>query len=173
MGLGKTGVSCARYLAARGERVAIADSRAEPPGLDVVRDALPDVALFLGGFDRGVFEQAERLIVSPGVSARDAGDSGCLEPWCCGPGRHRSVRRGLARPADTGRWPLPGRTARARWRRLIAQMAEASGVDAEAGGNLGKPALDLLADRRQLYVLELSSFQLETMSVSPPTWPAS
>jgi UDP-N-acetylmuramoylalanine--D-glutamate ligase len=167
VGLGKTGVSCARYLAARGERVAITDSRAAPPGLDVMRDALPDIALFLGGFDHSVFAQAERLIVSPGVAlatpeiqaarSRGAAVLGDIDLFA------EALR---ARPTPVA--AITGSNGKSTVTTLVERMAKASGVDAEAGGNLGKPALDLLTHRRQLYVLELSSFQLETMSELSP-----
>ena len=67
VGLGKTGLSCARFLAAKEVPAAVADSRAEPPGLDQLRLELPDTALFLGPFDPAVFGAAQRLVVSPGV----------------------------------------------------------------------------------------------------------
>ena len=67
VGLGKTGLSCARYLAAHGVPVAVTDTREQPPGLEALRSELPDLALFLGGFDASVFDAAERLVVSPGV----------------------------------------------------------------------------------------------------------
>ena len=62
--LGKTGLSCARYLTARGVQVAVTDTRAAPPGLDELRRELPDVAVFPGGFDAAVFAVAERLVVT-------------------------------------------------------------------------------------------------------------
>ena len=71
VGLGRTGLSCARYLATRGVASAVTDSREHPPGLDQLRSELPDTALFLGHFDPSVFAAAERLIVSPGVSIRE------------------------------------------------------------------------------------------------------
>ena len=67
VGLGVTGLSVARYLAAQGVRVAIADSREHPPGLQQLQDECPDLAVFLGGFDDAVFEQADMLVLSPGV----------------------------------------------------------------------------------------------------------
>ena len=72
VGLGKTGLSVARFLSQRGVPVAIVDSRETPPGLEALRSGLPsDVALFLGGFKPEAFERAEQVIVSPGVSLKE------------------------------------------------------------------------------------------------------
>jgi len=70
VGLGKTGLSCARYLSAQGIEVAVTDSREQPPELATLRSELPDVAVFTGGFDEQVFASADELIVSPGVSLK-------------------------------------------------------------------------------------------------------
>ena len=67
VGLGKTGLSCARYLRAQGVWVAVTDSRARPPGLETLREELPEVAVFVGGFEPEVFALATQLVVSPGV----------------------------------------------------------------------------------------------------------
>src|SRR5690349_17984850 len=69
VGLGKTGLSCARFLAAQGEEIAITDSRARPPGLADLRTLLPDAAVFLGGFSEDALKHADRVIVSPGIAA--------------------------------------------------------------------------------------------------------
>lgn len=158
VGLGKTGLSCARHLVGRGEQVAITDSRLEPPGLDELRAEMPDVALFLGGFDRAVFASADRLIVSPGVSvaipeiraARALGVEviGDIELFA------REVQAPVA--------AITGSNGKSTVTTLLAEMTRAAGVQVLAGGNLGEPALDLLARPAQLYLLELSSFQLET-----------
>lgn len=164
VGLGKTGLSCTRYLVGRGEQVAIADSRLEPPGLQQLRAEFPDVALFLGGFNAAVFETADRLIVSPGVpvstpeiqSARARGVEviGDIELFA------RAVQAPVA--------AITGSNGKSTVTTLLAEMAKAAGVQVVAGGNLGQPALDLLKEPAQLYVLELSSFQLETTdSLSP------
>ena len=67
VGLGATGLSCARHLAKQGVQVAVADSRSAPPGLDALNDEYPDIAVFLGPFDDRLFDSAECLVVSPGI----------------------------------------------------------------------------------------------------------
>ena len=71
VGLGKTGLSCARFLTAQGVPLAVTDNRAQPPGLIELQQDLPDVAVFVGGFDPTAFAAAQQLIVSPGVSLRE------------------------------------------------------------------------------------------------------
>ena len=167
VGLGKTGLSCARYLAARGERVAVTDSRAEPPGLTALRAELPDVALFLGGFERAVFESADLLVVSPGVPVAT-------------PEIRAAQARGIpvvgdielfARAAEAAGVPvaaITGSNGKSTVTTLLGDMARAAGRRVAVGGNLGEPALDLLAEDRDLYVLEVSSFQLETTASLHP-----
>lgn len=164
VGLGKTGLSCARFLASRGVAVAVTDSRAEPPGLARLRGELPDLALFLGGFDPAVFEAAQRLVVSPGVSIRE-------------PLIHAAAVRGVpvigdvelfAQVADAPVAAISGSNGKSSVTTLLGEMALAAGLRTGVGGNLGEPALDLLDRPAELYVLELSSFQLETTSSLRP-----
>lgn len=158
VGLGKTGLSCARYLRSQGLLVAAVDSRYAPPGLEEARREMPDLALFLGGFDPEVFKSAERLVVSPGVPLR--------EPLIAD-----AMARGVpvlgdielfARAAHAAVAAITGSNGKSTVTTLLGQMAHLAGVRAAVGGNLGKPALDLLDYRVELYVLELSSFQLES-----------
>ncbi|MDP6189694.1 MAG: UDP-N-acetylmuramoyl-L-alanine--D-glutamate ligase, partial [Gammaproteobacteria bacterium] len=67
MGLGKTGLACANYLALQGQRVVVADSRKEPPYLAKLRQAWPTMPVQLGGFDSELCMAAQNIILSPGV----------------------------------------------------------------------------------------------------------
>jgi UDP-N-acetylmuramoylalanine--D-glutamate ligase len=158
VGLGATGLSCARYLAAQGVQVAVADSREKPPGLDALLAEFPDIAVFLGPFDERLFDTAERLVVSPGVPVST-------------PQIDAARRRGVPVLGDielfvrAARAPvvaITGSNGKSTVTTLLGEMAAASGLRAAVGGNLGIPALQLLDDAVELYVLELSSFQLET-----------
>ena len=158
VGLGKTGLSCARFLARRGVPVAITDSRNEPPALDMLKQEMPNLALFLGGFSAGVFEAAERMVVSPGVSVKE-------------PLLRAAAARGVeiigdielfAREAAAPIIAITGSNGKSTVTTLVGAMAQQAGIKVAVGGNLGEPALDLLNDDVDLYVLELSSFQLET-----------
>ena len=71
VGLGKTGLSCSRFLHKHGVEVAVTDSRDNPPGLELLQQELPGIAVFVGSFNVEVFERADVLIVSPGVSVNE------------------------------------------------------------------------------------------------------
>ncbi len=161
VGLGLTGFSCLRYLAGLGESVAVVDSRPQPPFLAQARAEYPAVPLHLGDFQAEFLHQAGRLVVSPGVSldevpiraARDAGVEiiGDIELFA----------RQCARPVVA----VTGSNGKSTVATLVHHMVEQSGRSCALGGNIGKPALDLLADAEpDFFVLELSSFQLQTSS---------
>src|SRR6185312_1342511 len=164
VGLGKTGLSCARFLAAHGEEIAITDSRERPPGLADLREMLPDAAVFLGGFSEDALRRADRVVLSPGIAA----DSPFI-----------AKARALGMPvlgdielfAHYARAPVIGITGangKSTVTTLVGLMAERAGKKVRVGGNLGTPALDLLGkDEPELYVLELSSFQLEITDSLP------
>jgi len=159
VGLGRTGVSAARHLAARGHRLVVTDSRATPPGLEELRRLVPDAATALGGFDPAVLEGADQIVVSPGVSLR--------EPFL-----QQAAARGLdligdielfAREAGGRVIGITGTNGKSTVTTLVGEFARAAGIEVRVGGNLGEPALDLLAGPpAAMYVLELSSYQLET-----------
>ncbi len=164
VGLGKTGLSCARHLAAQGIPAAVTDTREHPPGLEALKVELPDMALFLGGFDAAVFDAAEQLVVSPGVPVSE-------------PLIQAAMQRGVpvvgdielfARDAQAPVAAITGSNGKSTVTTMVGAMAEKAGIKAKVGGNLGEPALDLLDNDAEMYVLELSSFQLETTTSLTP-----
>ncbi|MEW6354511.1 MAG: UDP-N-acetylmuramoyl-L-alanine--D-glutamate ligase, partial [Pseudomonadota bacterium] len=159
VGLGKTGLSCARFLAARGVPVAVTDSRAHPPGLDTLRDELPDVAVFMGGFNADALAHAEQIVLSPGVSLREPAVAAALKRGVPVLGDIELFARQVRAPVIA----VTGSNGKSTVTTLIGLMAERAGRAVRMGGNLGTPALDLVQDTEpDVYVLELSSFQLET-----------
>ena len=164
VGLGKTGLSCARYLAAQGISVAVTDTREQPPGLEALKAELPDLALFLGGFDPAVFAAAERLVVSPGVPVSEPLIRAAMERGVPVVGDIEIFAQAVNAPVVA----ITGSNGKSTVTTLMGVMAAEAGLSAKVGGNLGEPALDLLDQDAGLYVLELSSFQLETTrSLSP------
>ena len=159
VGLGKTGLSCARYWHARQRRVTVIDSRNTPPEIGALRQLAPEIEIRVGGFDVSVLEDANEVVASPGVSLRE-------------PMLQAAMRRGIpiigdielfARSANAPVIGITGTNGKSTVTTLVAHMATYAGKRALAGGNLGRPALDLLADQvPDFYVLELSSYQLET-----------
>jgi UDP-N-acetylmuramoylalanine--D-glutamate ligase len=159
IGLGKTGLSCVRFLKSRGYPVAVNDTRANPPGLAELQAEFPDVVVSLGGLDQALLMQAREIVASPGISinepellaARQAGIpvGGDVELFC------REVKAPII--------AITGSNAKSTVTTLVGLMAKNAGIDVGVGGNLGTPVLDMLrAGEQALYVLELSSFQLET-----------
>lgn len=158
VGLGKSGMSLVRHLARRGLPFAVADTRVNPPELATLSAEYPDVQVRCGELDVEFLCTASELLVSPGLAvstpalqeakARGVKLSGDIELF--------------AREAMAPIIAITGSNAKSTVTTLVGEMAKAAGCKVAVGGNLGTPALDLLDDEVELYVLELSSFQLET-----------
>ncbi|MCV4271949.1 UDP-N-acetylmuramoyl-L-alanine--D-glutamate ligase [Pseudomonas capsici] len=158
VGLGKSGMSLVRFLANRGVAFAVADTRENPPELATLRRDYPQVEVRCGELDVEFLCRADELYVSPGLAlatpalqeahARGVKMSGDIDLF--------------ARYAKAPIIAITGSNAKSTVTTLVGEMAQAAGKRVAVGGNLGMPALDLLGDDVELYVLELSSFQLET-----------
>lgn len=161
VGLGKTGASCVRFLAKRGDQVSATDTRLAPPGLSQLGEMAASVQLRLGGFDLSLLEGASQVLMSPGVS---------LDEPIARAARARGIDvlgdvELFAREVQAPVIGVTGTNGKSTVTTLVARMAAAAGRRVLAGGNLGEPALDLLEQPApDLYVLELSSFQLQTTS---------
>jgi UDP-N-acetylmuramoylalanine--D-glutamate ligase len=166
VGLGVTGLSCARYLLRHGWRVCVTDSRADPPGRAQLALLDPDLTVRFGALDTSLLDEAVCVVASPGVPLSD-------------PFFAEARRRGItiagdiemfAVAADAPVVGITGTNGKSTVTTLLGRMAERAGVRVRVGGNLGEPALDLLlaaqadAQPTELYVLELSSYQLEATS---------
>lgn len=167
VGLGATGLSCARFLSRLGASFSVVDSRENPPALAEFQAQFPNVKVQLGSLESAaiatVLEEAERLIVSPGIAVAT-------------PAIARAQAKGAEILGDIALFsefaPAPilavtGSNGKSTVVALLAAMLRAAGKDFGLGGNLDgaqfKPALDLLEEApREIYLLELSSFQLET-----------
>jgi len=164
IGLGKTGLSCARFLAKQGVPFIVMDDREQPPELPALREQFPDTELLLGGFDTTVMESCNQIIISPGVSLYDPEIAKIIDSGVPVVGDIEI----FARHADAPVIAITGSNGKSTVSAMVAEMARTAGRVVRLGGNFGMPALDLLADSPpDLYVLELSSFQLEsTMSLN-------
>jgi len=173
LGLGESGLAMARWCALRGARLRVADSRSAPPGLDALREEAPLAELVTGDFGAEVLDGIELVALSPGLDPR-AGVAA------------EAHRRGLP---ITGEMSLladalvelgvrehsrilaiTGTNGKTTTTALTAALASSAGIDAVAAGNISPAALDVLMDRLEMgaelpacWVLELSSFQIETM----------
>ncbi|MCQ2034133.1 UDP-N-acetylmuramoyl-L-alanine--D-glutamate ligase [Pseudomonas kunmingensis] len=151
-------MSLVRHLARRGLPFAVADTRVNPPELATLKAEYPDVQVRCGELDVEFLCTASELLVSPGLAVST-------------PALQEAAARGVklsgdielfAREAKAPIIAITGSNAKSTVTTLVGEMAVAAGRTVAVGGNLGTPALDLLADDVELYVLELSSFQLET-----------
>jgi UDP-N-acetylmuramoylalanine--D-glutamate ligase len=158
VGLGATGLSCVRFLASKGIDFYVVDSRENPPGLEQAKLLCPEERIFTG--DLSVLETlgATELYVSPGIALRT--------PVLAGLAKRGVAMRGdidlFCDYVDAPFIAITGSNAKSTVTTLVALLLQACGKNAKAGGNLGLPALDLLSPNTDYYVLELSSFQLET-----------
>jgi UDP-N-acetylmuramoylalanine--D-glutamate ligase len=163
LGLGVTGLSVARFLSRQQTPFIVMDSRKTPPAYDAFCKEFDGVKCILGGLDTELLSIASDIIISPGidlkipevVAAIGAGANviGDIELFS------REVHRAEVKKPIAA---ITGSNAKTTVTSLVGQMAKDAGVNVAIGGNIGTPALDLLLKDADLYVLELSSFQLES-----------
>lgn len=155
VGLGITGLSCVDFFMARGVVPKVIDSRSNPPGID----KLPEqVERWVGDINVHWLLAADLIVLSPGVALSHPAVSaaaaegieivGDVELFC--------------REAQAPIVAITGSNGKSTVTSLVGEMSRAAGWQTAVGGNIGLPVLSLLNPQVQLYVLELSSFQLET-----------
>jgi UDP-N-acetylmuramoylalanine--D-glutamate ligase len=177
LGAGDTGLSVVRWAERMGARVRIADTRATPPGLDELRCRFPNVEFVAGQYDDALFSDAELIVASPGVAI--AGPA-------CDPAIARARAQGKKFVGDVelfaweqielaqkGMRPkmigITGSNGKSTVTAMAGAMCRAAGLKTVVAGNIGLPVIDAMLDSRDhgqpdMYVVELSSFQLETTS---------
>ncbi|WP_280179267.1 UDP-N-acetylmuramoyl-L-alanine--D-glutamate ligase [Acinetobacter nosocomialis] len=156
-GLGISGVSAVNFLHEQGYQVAVTDSRPTPPGYDQIP---ADVKTSFGQLDQELLLQAEEIILSPGLAPQLPEIQAAIAKGISVVGDIQLLRRATDVPIVA----ITGSNAKSTVTTLMGLMAKDAGKKVAVGGNLGRPALDLLKDQPELLVLELSSFQLETTS---------
>lgn len=164
-GLGKTGLSCARFLARRGERFTVIDTRERPSELENFKKLMPDIVVRTGVASAMPMDGCKHVVLSPGVS-RD-------HPVVVAAQRNRIEVIGdielFARHAEAPVLAITGSNGKSTVVTMVSEILSGANLNVRCGGNLGTPALDLLDDTQpDCFVLELSSFQLEsTESLAP------
>lgn len=154
VGLGKTGLSCVEYLLAQQANVRVMDTRSSV-GVEQIPSYIP---VHTGGLNQQWLLESDMIVISPGLAlktpeiqtALQAGVEvvGDIELFC--------------RVADKPIIAITGSNGKSTVTTLVTEMAKAAGLKVGMGGNIGIPALSLLEQDNEIYVLELSSFQLET-----------
>ncbi len=174
LGLGDTGLSCASWLTARGAQVSVADSRALPPQAAHLAERLPEVPLYTGPFEDARLQAAELLVVSPGVPLSEPAVARAIAAGVEVVGDVELFARAIAALNLQREHPIQliaitGSNGKSTVTAMCGDMCRMAGLSTCVAGNIGLPVLDALAEIEQgivpapqVWVLELSSFQLET-----------
>jgi len=166
LGLGMTGLSLARHLVAHGASVRVADTRADPPKRDTLAQALPQVALSTGDFSGETFAGVDLIAISPGVAQRHPAIRAAIDAGAELVGDIELFARAL--PADQKVLAVTGTNGKSTVTSLTGALTKAAGLSTNVAGNIGHAVLDALepieagASWPNVFVLELSSYQLET-----------
>jgi UDP-N-acetylmuramoylalanine--D-glutamate ligase len=190
LGLGETGLSMARFLDRRGACVRVADTREKPPELAALGEKLPQAELVLGAYREESFAGVDLIAISPGVplatpqvraaAARGIPVLGDVELFAQALREGHSGAQALHAPSDRMRFPPPkvlavtGTNGKTTVTALAGAMCKRCGLATEVAGNIGPAVLDALMHcedvrhKPEVWVLELSSFQLETTRTLNP-----
>ncbi len=161
VGMGITGLSCARHLKRRGERFRVVDSRRQPPGWPEIQNEFIDSEFITGEFSPDLLSGVDRVLLSPGVSLSHPFIQLAKQQNIEVIGDIELFAREVNKPVIA----ITGSNGKSTVTTLLGSMLQTAGIKAVVGGNLGTPALELLQEKEaDVYVLELSSFQLETTS---------
>ena len=173
LGMGETGLSMARWLMRLGACVRAADSREAPPCLDTFRNILLPDGLFTGPFSAEAFAGIDLIAISPGVPLGERRVQHAIKNGIPVMGDMALFAEAIRQPGtDPGIWPMvvtiTGSNGKTTVTAMVGEMMKQAGWDVEVAGNIGPAVLDALLRRMdsgtvpQAWVLEVSSFQLET-----------
>jgi UDP-N-acetylmuramoylalanine--D-glutamate ligase len=165
IGLGMTGLSVARFLRKNNQRFVMMDSREAPPNIEIFKQEFGEIDVYLGELDKALLRRASEVVISPGVSLRTPALKEIIASGVSVVGDVELFARAVTKPVIA----ITGSNAKSTVTTLVGEMAAACGLSVAVGGNVGVPVLDLL-DRQNIdiFVLELSSFQLESTSSLKP-----
>ena len=161
LGLGETGLSALRWLNTQGAHLSVADTRENPPGIAALKVELPAIKVYTGAFTEIIFSGVDLVVVSPGVPLSE-------------PEIQAAIGRGISvvgdvelfaqyRPKSAKVIAITGANGKTTVTSLVGEICKTAGLKTIVAGNIGLPVLDTLSmDAPDVYVLELSSFQLET-----------
>lgn len=161
IGLGVTGLSCVNFYRKKGITVSVFDTRVVPPGKDQLD---PNTDLIIGPLSAQLLCQYDTLVVSPGIAIATPAINAAIEAGIEVIGDIELFARELnsVQYQHAKLVTITGSNGKSTVTSLLGEMASDAKVKVAVGGNIGVPALDLLATDITLYILELSSFQLET-----------
>lgn len=144
----------------KGLEVIAVDSRANPPGLDELKEELPNLQYRCGEFDGELLSKADEIVVSPGVSLKEPALQQAAKAGVSIIGDIALFNRHIKQPVVA----ITGSNAKSTVTTLVGKLLQDAGINAMVAGNIGIPVMELLNQgiEADVYVLELSSFQLET-----------
>jgi UDP-N-acetylmuramoylalanine--D-glutamate ligase len=182
LGLGASGYAMARWCARQGARVTVADTRAEPPQLAALREHVPDATFVAGDFNDALLEGVQAVFRSPGLSPEQVAPvvNAAKERGIEVGGELSLFADALARmKQEQGYAPavlaVTGTNGKTTVTSLTGQLVERSGRTVAVAGNIGPTLLETLAQKvdaqalPQVWVVELSSFQLDAAGTFEPT----
>lgn len=159
IGMGQTGASCIPFLLSLGYSVTALDSRLNPPCSKQIQNDYPQVKTVHGIFDKAVINKADVIVVSPGVSLKEPAIADAISQGKDIVGDIELFAREVKVPVVA----ITGSNGKSTVTTLVGLMCKANNMNVEIAGNIGVPVLSLLNKNDvDIFVLELSSFQLET-----------
>ena len=169
VGLGLTGLAVARWLQKQGQPFVLFDSRANPPLLGQVQAEFADCEIHTGELNVEQLQRFDEIVVSPGLDTNQAPFTQLRGQGLSLIGDIELFARELLDPEQSRPViAISGSNGKSTVTDLMGEMVRACGLNAGVGGNLGVPALELLGQGADIYVLELSSYQLETLQSLKP-----
>lgn len=163
LGLGDTGLSALRWLKTQGANLSVADTRETPPGLDALKNEFSALTITTGPFDAQTFNGVDLVVISPGVPLSDPVIQAAIANGVEVVGDVELFARYRNKNAKV--IAITGANGKTTVTTLVGEMCKAAGLKTIVAGNIGLPVLDALSMQDpDVYVLELSSFQLETTS---------
>lgn len=158
-GLGKTGLSIARYLRRKNKKFIVYDTRTKVPNFAAFQEQFPEVAFYLGEIPDQIIAKVSDVITSPGIPLETACIAKAKQAGAAVYGDIECLAREITAPVVA----ITGTNGKSSVTTLVGEMAQHAGLKVAVAGNIGTPVLDMLQDKQQfdLWVLELSSFQLD------------
>jgi UDP-N-acetylmuramoylalanine--D-glutamate ligase len=170
LGMGETGLSMAKWLSRMGATVRAADSRSAPPCREGLKQALPGARTLTGALTAEFFAGVDLIAISPGVPVAEPLVQSAMKDGVPVMGDMELFALAIKQPdvAKPKILAVTGSNGKTTVTAMAGEMVRKAGWDAEVAGNIGPAVLDALMQREdsgklpQAWVLEVSSFQLET-----------
>jgi UDP-N-acetylmuramoylalanine--D-glutamate ligase len=166
LGLGETGLSMVRWLSAQSAHLRVADSRSAPPGLTEAGQYVAAGQIYCGHFNDALFDGIELIAISPGVPLRDPAVAKAVARGVAVVGDIELFAQSLPKDNRPHILAITGANGKTTVTSMVEHLCKAAGKDVVAAGNISPAVLDVVLERGvnqpEVWVLELSSFQLET-----------